>query len=135
MTPNPETRRPEPLRRNRRASAITQWMRRTRELRVLEGLKNGATVEALARREGVSARRIRALVNALLDANPDLEPADAFTQERNRHLDRALENLENDMRIGSRNASGQMLHISREFARMAEIERTKYAEISPKTES
>ena len=70
-----------------------------------------------------------------LDANPDLEPADAFTQMRCRHLDQALDNLDNDLRTGSRNCSGQMLNIAREYARLAEGERTKRAETDPKMES
>lgn len=129
--PSPTPTPPPP---RRRPSALVRWSRKARDVRVLAGLRNGASVEALAKREGLSARRMRVLVKALLDAHPDLEPADAFTQMRFQHLDRAVENLENDVLVGSRNGSGQMLNIAREYARLAAVEGAHSVQTSPETE-
>jgi hypothetical protein len=125
---------PIPLQTRRRPSAVVRWKRKARELRVLDGLRTGVSLEKLAEREKVSPRRMRVIVNALLAANPDLQPADAYTQRVTLWMEQAVDAVRTEINQGGRNASGQFLRILREFERQRDIERAKGAKTSPNSE-
>jgi hypothetical protein len=59
-------------------------------LRILDALTRGAPLKAIADQEGVTFRRMRSIVNALLAENVGLEPASGFAQAQIRRLDAAL---------------------------------------------
>jgi len=117
----PPTSPPAP-KRQRQPSPAARWIKQAREMRVLDALKSGASLSAIARQEGVSPRRMRDLVNALLATHEGLEPADGLTQIRSHRLDQALEAVIGEMRTGSSAAIGQLIRVLREFERNAEID-------------
>ncbi len=53
--------------------------------------ENGASLAAIAAREGVTPRRMRDIVNQFLSANDGLEPADGLAQMRALRRDQALD--------------------------------------------
>jgi hypothetical protein len=91
-------------------------------MRVLDALKTGASISAIAKQEGVSIRSMRDFVNALLASRPDLEPADGLTQIRSHRLNQALEAAFGEVRSGRSAAIGQLMRVLREFERNAEID-------------
>ena len=119
-TPPPTT-APAP-KRPRQPSAAARGIKQAREMRVLDALKSGASISAIAKQEGFSIRRMRDFVGALLARRPDLEPADGLTQIRSHRLDQALEAVIGEMRTGSSAAIGQLIRVLREFERNAEID-------------
>jgi DNA-binding CsgD family transcriptional regulator len=121
-TENPPPTAPPAPKRQRQPSAAARWIKQAREMRVLDALKSGASISAIARQEGVSTRRVRDIVNALLASRPDLEPADGLTQIRSHRLDQALEAAFGEVRSGSRAAIGQLMRVLHEFDRNAEID-------------
>ena len=120
----PPTSPPAPT-RQRQPSAAARWIKQAREMRVLDALKSGASISAIAKQEGFSIRRMRDFVGALLARRPDLEPADGLTQIRSHRLDQALEAVIGEMRTGSSAAIGQLIRVLREFERNAEIDGRK----------
>jgi hypothetical protein len=105
----------------RQPSAAARWVRKSREMRVLDALKSGASLEAIAQQEGVTPRRMRDIVNALLATHEGLEPADGSTQMRKRRLDQALDAAIGEMHSGNSAGIGQFIRILSEFDRNAEI--------------
>jgi transposase-like protein len=105
----------------RQPSASARWIKKAREMRVIDALKSGASIAAIARDEGVSNRSMRDFVNALLASRPDLEPADGLTQIRSHRLGEALEAAFAEVRRGDRAAIGQLMRVLRECERNGEI--------------
>ena len=119
----------------RQPSAAALWLRKSRELRVVDALERGASLAAMAQREGVTSRRMRDIVNALLATHQGLEPADGRTQMRERRLDQALDAAVSEMRSGSRTAIDQLIRLLREFDRNAEIGHLSRTEKRAKSEA
>ena len=109
--------------RHRQPSAATRWLKQAREMRILAALKRGASLTSIARQEGLSQRRLRDIVNALIAAREDLAPADGLAQLRAYHLNRTLDAAFDVVRSGSGSAAalGQILKILRDFERNPEI--------------
>jgi hypothetical protein len=116
-TPPPSPHTPKP----RQPSASARWIKKAREMRVIDALKSGFSIAAIARQEGISDRRMREFVNALLASHPDLEPADGLTQIRSHRLDEALDAAFAEVRRGDRAAIGQLMRVLRECERKGEI--------------
>ena len=84
-----------------------------------------ASLSAIARQEGVSPRRMRNLVNALLATHEGLEPADGLTQIRSHRLNQALEAAIGQATSGRPAAIGHFIRVLHEFERNAEIDGRK----------
>jgi len=120
----PPTSPPAP-KRQRQPSAAARGIKQAREMRVLDALKSGASLSAIARQEGVSPRRMRDLVNALLATHEGLEPADGLTQIRSHRLNQALEAAIGQATSGRPAAIGHFIRVLHEFERNPEIDGRK----------
>ena len=120
----PPTSSPAP-KRPRQPSAAARWIKQAREMRVLDALKSGASISAIAKQEGFSIRRMRDFVGALLARRPDLEPADGLTQIRSHRLNQALEAAIGQATSGRPAAIGHFIRVLHEFERNAEIDGRK----------
>ena len=121
--PPPTPPSPSPAPKPRRTpSAATRWSRRARELRVLDALKRGAALEAIANAEGLTPRRMRDIVNGLLETHGDLAPADGLAQMRERRLEQALDLAAKEVKFGSTKAIGQMIRLLREYEHNSEAQ-------------
>ena len=131
MSDSPSPAAPIPAKRRRQPSAAEKWAKRTRDLRILDALKNGAPLAAIARGEGVTNRRMRSIVNALLAENQDLKPASGFAQAQIRRLDKALEAALRTLGHGEASAVERVVRVVREFERYAEIAGAPATDLRP----
>jgi hypothetical protein len=118
--------------RRRQPSAAERWAARTRDMRILDALKRGAPMAAIADQEGLTLRRIRTIVNALLAENLGLEPASGFAQAQMRRLDAALRAALRALGHGEASSVERLLRVVREFERYSEIAEPSATERSPR---
>ena len=90
-------------------------------MRILAALKFGTPVATIARQEGVTLRRMRMIVNALLAENASLEPASGFAQAEIRRLGAALEAALRTLGHGEAAAVDRVLRVVRELERYEDI--------------
>ena len=100
-----------------------------RDSRLITALAAGQPIEELAAGEGVSLRRVRQRVSAILSRSPD--PPAEFAQLQIRRLNEAMIVAYASLKVGNLRAIDTVIKITRKYDRYAGLAQTLAAAVAP----